>query len=261
MGHLWSELESSLLKLLDFLLLPSTSSSPDPCFLIPFQSRDARGTSQVLATASIFLGLPTPFLLKLASRPPLSSGPGSEAWAPEWDNRQQPAGLGEHCHTLSQPLQSHIGQWLSFPCWGRGDRGGQSGEGLGGEAAWLSCVVICPLGQFASKWKRTFLGMNDERGFVLPLQPAVTVYEVSHVLGFCQRGGFDGQGLQRREQLSMRPQSLGWSLPHRKREETADPCHPSPARIHPCLSRGLACIPCSHQRAIVSSLPTDCLKL
>lgn len=133
--------------------------------------------------------------------------------------------------------------------------------GVGGEAAWLSCAVICPLGQFASKWKRTFPGMNDERGFVLPLQPAVTVYEVSHVLGFCQRGGFDGQGLQRRDQLSMRPLSLGWSLPHRKREETVYSCHPSPAETHPCLSWGLACIPYSHQGALLSSLPTDCLKL
>lgn len=75
--------------------------------------------------------------------------------------------------------------------------------------AWLGCAAICSLGQFTFKWKRTFLGTNDERAFVLPLQPAVTVYEVSHVLGLCQRGGFDGQGLQGRDQPKVRLQSLG----------------------------------------------------
>lgn len=128
------------------------------------------------------------------------------------------------------------------------------------EAAWLSHATRCPLGQFACKWKRTFLGMNDERGFMLPLQPAVTVYEVSHVLGLCQRGGFDGQGLQRRDQPSMRPQSLGCSLSVRIENCIFLPSTPSQNPSAPLLRLGLH-FPESHQGALLSSFPTDCLKL
>lgn len=174
-----------------------------------------------------------------------------------WDHRGHPEGPGEHFHTPSQPLLSHVGQWLSFPYFPQWGRAGREGE-----AAWLSCATRCPLGQFACKWKRTFLGMNDERGIVLPLQPAVTIYEVSHVLGLCQRGGFDGQGLQRRDQPSMRPQSLGCSLTHGKEKKLHIPAiHPQPKNPSaPLLWLGLH-FPTSHQGALSSSLPTDCLKL
>ena len=80
---------------------------------------------------------------------------------------------------------------------------------LGSSLPLLHSWTHCLLGQVTFEWKHTFFGSNDERALVLPLQPAVTIYEVSHVLGLCQRGGFDGQGLQGRDQPRMRPQSLG----------------------------------------------------
>ena len=96
---------------------------------------------------------------------------------------------------LPKALHSHIRQWFSFSC--------SSPE------AWLGYATHCLLGLVTFKWKHTFFGLNDERALVLSLEPAVTIYEVSHVLGLCQRGGFDGQRLQGRDQPRMRPQSLG----------------------------------------------------
>lgn len=103
-------------------------------------------------------------------------------------------GLGEHLPTLPNLFIHTLVNGLASPTLPQG-------------LAQLCCHL--PSGHFTFEWKRTFLGMNDERAFVLPLQPAVTVYEVSHVLSLCQRGGFDGQGLQRRDRPRMRPQSLG----------------------------------------------------
>ena len=126
--------------------------------------------------------------------PPSVSGAGAAAKDLGWGHRECPAGLGELLPALPKALHSHIRQWFSFSC--------SSPE------AWLGHATHRLLGQVTFKWKHTFLGSNDERALVLSLQPALTIDEVSHVLGLCQRGGFDGQGLQGRDQPGMRPRAL-----------------------------------------------------
>lgn len=157
---------------------------------MPSPNRDAHTGDRTCSNNGIKcpLGLQTSLLPRPALGRPRLLGPGPVAWDPGWDHRERPAELGEHLHTLRKPLHSHRGQWRASSALSRGPGS---------------------LGQFACTWKRTFLGINDERAVVFSLQPAVTVYEVSHVLGFCQRGGFDGQRLQRRDQPRIRPQSPG----------------------------------------------------
>lgn len=93
-----------------------------------------------------------------------------------------------------------------------------------------------------SREKPTFLGVHDKRAFVFSLQPAVAVYEVSHVFSLCQGRGFDGQGLWRRGQPPVRKQSLCYSPSHKEEEEVTG-SDPTSVGFHPHLS-GVLCVRC-----------------